>query len=365
MAECLWAIDDGKVVIDKIKVRKQRRFGFNPKMELRLKTTSQPLGEALPDRKFWTFSCGADNDDDPYGVGLAHWLYWPVFFKRNDIKFWLMFLEKWGQPTAKGTYPASSQQAERERLLQALAAISTDAGIIVPEGMEIDLIEAARTGTADYKELCDRMDAAISKVVIGHTGSSDATPGRLGGEDNAQEVRGDLIKADADLICESFNQTVVRWLTEWNFGPDVAPPEVWRKIEPPEDIDKHAERDVKLSTVGYRPTMKRIEDVYGPDYERYQAPSFNNVLPADFAEPGDRDAADRLADQLENTTDNALNHLMEPVRRLITTAETLEDIRDSIDKIYPDMGEVEFAELLRDAIAASLLAGRNEAADGE
>ena len=334
-------------------------------MQLRLKTTSQPLGEALPDRKFWTFSCGADNDDDPYGVGLAHWLYWPVFFKRNNIKFWLMFLEKFGQPTAKGTYPGGSLKTERDQLLDALAAISTDAGIIVPEGMEIDLIEAARSGTADYKEMCDRMDAAISKVVIGHTGSSDATPGRLGGEDNAQEVRDDLIKADADLICESFNQTVVRWLTEWNFGHDVAPPEVWRIVEPPEDTNKHAERDEHLSNFGYRPTMKRIKDVYGPDYEPFTKPSFNSLPQVEFAENNNRDAADHLADQLENTTDNALNHLMEPVRRLITTAETLEDIRDSIDKIYPDMGEVEFAELLRDAIAASLLAGRNEAADGE
>jgi hypothetical protein len=52
----------------------------------------------MPERKFWTFSAGAATDDEPYGLGLGHFLYWPVFFKRNDIKFWLIFLEKFAAP---------------------------------------------------------------------------------------------------------------------------------------------------------------------------------------------------------------------------------------------------------------------------
>ena len=38
-------------------------------------------------------------------------------------------------------------------------------------------------------------------------------PGRLGNDDLQADVRLDLVKADADLICESFNQGPARWLT--------------------------------------------------------------------------------------------------------------------------------------------------------
>lgn len=360
VGEPLWAVDGNRIAMTAIKVRRQRRFGFAPDMSLRLKTMSSPFGEALPPRKFWMYSVGADNDDEPYGLGLAHWLYWPVFFKRNGIKFWLMFLEKFGQPTAKGTYPANVQAAERARLLQALRAISTDTGIIVPEGMQIELIEAARSGTADYAALYDRMNAAISKVILGHSGTSDSTPGRLGGEDQAGDVRLDIVKADADLVCESFNQTIAKWLTEWNFGPDVAPPEVWRKAQEPEDLNSLAERDERLNSIGYRPTLKRITDVYGPDYELAPATPPPGAPPAEFAEGSVKDVPTQLADNIEARAAETIGKMLEPVRRLVMSAGSLEEIRDGLANLYPDMDTAAFSEVLQEATAAAHLAGRFE-----
>lgn len=303
VAELLWGLEDGRVVIDAIKVRDRRRFAFGADGDLRLRTSANPNpGERLPPRKFWWYATGADHDDEPYGLGLAHWLYWPVLFKRNGVKFWLVFLEKFGQPTATGRYPPSASAEEKARLLAALAAIQTDAGIILPEGMAIELLEAARSGTADYTALYDRMNAAISKVVLGHTGSSEATPGRLGGEDLAADVRHDLIKADADVICQSFNRSVARWLTDWNF-PGAAYPQVWRLVEEPEDLNRLAERDERLARVGYRPTLARVQEVYGEGYEPAAA---RGPLPpqgegpetgAELAEP-DAAQARRVEDQL-------------------------------------------------------------------
>lgn len=363
VGEVLWGVDGNRVVMRGIKVRKARRFGFAPDMSLRLKTLASPFGEALPPRKFWSYSVGADNDDEPHGLGLAHWLYWPVFFKRNGIKFWLMFLEKFGQPTALGTYPAGAQAPERARLLQALRAISTDTGIAVPQGMGIELLEAARSGTADYTELYDRMNAAISKVTIGHSGAADSTPGRLGGEEQTSDVREDLVKADADLICESFNLGPVRWLTEWNFGPDVAPPQVWRKVEEPEDLNALAERDVQLRTIGFRPTLERVTRVYGPDYEPAPpiASPFGGPGSAQFAEADGRDPAAKLADQVEDRVAKSFLEFMEPIKRLVAGAKSLEEIRDGLAAMYPDMDESGIAKVLQEASAAAHLAGRYEA----
>lgn len=264
-SEILWARDGANIIIDKIKVRDRQRFGFDGFGNLRLKTFAQPDGELLPDRKFWNFSTGADHDDEPYGLGLAHWLYWPVFFKRAGIQYWMIFLERFGQPTTVGKHPTNATPDEKRKLLDALEAIATDTGITVPQGMEISFLEAARSGVADYVKLCEYMDAAIAKITLGQTASTQGTPGKLGGDDLQGDVRADLIRADADLVCESFNQTVVTWLTEYNF-PGAKPPRVYRVTDEEEESNQKAERDTKIHAMGFKPTLKHIQDEYGGEW---------------------------------------------------------------------------------------------------
>lgn len=365
VAECLWGRDGRHVTLDALKVRNRRRFRFDGAGRLRLLTASTPEGELLPDRKFWTFSTGADHDDEPYGQGLGHWLYWPVFFKRNGLRLWLVFLDKFGQPTAKGTFPQSSTEAQKQRLLQALQAVHSDSGVIVPEGMQIELIEAARSGTGDYTSLYDRMDRAIAKVVLGHTGSSESAPGRLGGEDMASDVRDDIVKADADVVCESFNQSVARWLTEWNY-PNAKPPRVWRKMEQPEDLNKLAERDERIARLGYRPTLKYVEDHYGEGFELDTRPAPQPSL--GFSERDDASAkrrGDQMADRLERDAEPAWAELMEPVRRLVESAGSMEALRDGLLDLYEDMPSDQLAKVMQKAIAAAELAGRADVSEGE
>jgi len=365
VGECLWARDGDEVVLADLKVRKARRFAFAPDMSLRLLTSRNTRGEALPDRKFWVVATGADNDDEPYGLGLGHQLYWPVLFKRNDIKFWLVFLEKFGMPTSKGTYPPNAQPQEKQKLLAAVRAIRSDSGIIVPEGMMIELIEAARSGTADYKELCARMDSAIAKVVLGQTASSEGTPGRLGNDELQGDVLASVVKADADLICGSFNRTVVRWLTDWNY-PGAEYPRVWRVLEAPEDLNGLAERDERLAGIGYRPTAERIAEVYGDGYEEAAPPPDAASPPAapapddaSFAErDAERDAADVLADRLETDAGPLVDDLIEPVRRLVMEADSLEAVRDGLLELYAEMDPAELGTLMQRALMAAEMAGR-------
>jgi len=175
VAECIWGLDGSRITLDDLRVRERDRFGFNHRGDLMLIAAGKPQGEPMPARKFWTFTAGASHDDNPYGLGLAHSLYWPVFFKRNGVKFWLIFLEQFGMPTAMAKLPPGQydQAAERNKALLALRQIQTDAGIVIPDSMAIELIEAARSGTADYATLCARMDAAISKVVLSQTMTTD------------------------------------------------------------------------------------------------------------------------------------------------------------------------------------------------
>jgi len=359
VAECLWAPDGANVALDEVKVRNRRRFAFDGAGRLRMKTHSNPTGELLPERKFWVYSAGADHDDAPYGLGLGHYLYWPVFFKRSGLRLWLIFLDKFGQPTAKGTYPASATPQEKQNLLAALQSIHTESGIIMPEGMDVELIEAARSGTADYADLYEKMDKAIAKVILGHTGSSESTPGKLGGEDMAEAVRDDIVKADADVVCASFNASVARWLTEWNY-PGAAIPRVWRSLEKPEDLNKIAERDTRIKQLGYKPTLQYIRDNYGDGWEA--DPRAGGPQSFGFSE-AEAEAPEQMADRLEEEAAEGMDAMIEPVRRAIDNAATLKEARENIEKMFEDLPSDQLGQVMQKAIAASMLAGMFEAAD--
>lgn len=261
VAECLWGRDGRFVTLEALRVRKQRRFTFDPLGRPMLVTPGESNGLALPERKFWHFHAGADNDDDPYGLGLAHWLYWPVFFKRNGLKLWLIFMDKFGMPTAMGSYPANATDEEKRRLLAALRAIQTDSGIIVPEGMKVELIESSRGGQVSYESFIDRMNAAIAKVTLSQTLTTDAGGGQYRA-DVHKHVRNEVVKADADLISDSFNRSVGAWLTAWNF-PTAHPPKVWRRVSEDQDQRPIAERDRMLFGMGLRPSAAYIRATYG------------------------------------------------------------------------------------------------------
>lgn len=86
VAECIWGMDGNKITLDAVKIRKPWRFGFGKDGELKLRINAQTL--LMPERKFWIAVWGADDDDSPYGQGLGHALWWPVYLKRNGAKFW-------------------------------------------------------------------------------------------------------------------------------------------------------------------------------------------------------------------------------------------------------------------------------------
>lgn len=264
-AEAIWMRDGDRVRVDACKVRNRRRFRFKPNGGPRLLTLdNQHEGIALPDRKFWWFATGGDNHDNPYGQGLARWCYWPVFFKKHGIKYWLKFLEKFGRPTAKGTYPAGATQEQKDALLEIAQAVGEYDAVTMPEGQMLDLIEAGRGGSASYETLHETMNKAISKVVLSQTMTTDDGSSRSQSETH-DKVALAIAKSDSDLICSSFNNSVVKWLTDWNF-PGAAYPQVWRDTDPPKDLKPQAERDKILFDMGFVPGVEYVQETYGDGF---------------------------------------------------------------------------------------------------
>ena len=368
-AELIWERQGNLLGWKAIKVRDRRRFRFAPDGGLRLLTPhNMTAGEPAEAPYFWHYATGATHDDEPYGLGLGHWCYWPVLFKRNGLKFWLIACEKFGMPTAVGKYDANASKDERARLLAAVQAIQTDAGIIMPRDMEVSLLEAAKSGTADYKTLHDTMDETIAKIVLGQTMTSEDGSSKSQAEVH-HDVRQDIVKADADLICESFQLGPATWFVRKNFpGADV--PRIFRDVEEPEDLAQRAERDGKVYALGYKPTLDYVHETYGDGWEvRAEAGSTNltavdpaeaSDADAEFAEPGDvPDLADQIAKALAERATPITGQWIDQVKAVVDAAESYDDLLARLAQLQTELPLDDLGMLLQNALGTAGLAGRD------
>jgi len=374
VSEIMWATDGANVTIDKVLPRNQRRFNFDIDYRLRLLTQQDMLqGELMPDRKFIVHSFGG-KDGNPYGLGLGSRLFWPVFFKRQDITFWLTFADKFGSPTLIGKYPEGTPQEEQTDFINQLSSMAQDAAIAIPQNMALDLLEAARSGGADFFERMARyMDEQISVAVLGETMTTSGKSTGLGGNQSGthNEVRLELVKADADLLSDTLNQTIVKWLVEFNV-PGAKPPRVYREVEEEEDLHTRAERDSKIYAMGFKPTLAYINETYGEGWEEStQNNVLNTVKPvlhendnirnASFAESDlfpDQQALDAAINAIDSeAVDASMMALMKPLIDAIEYSEPGK-VLEALAEKYPDMDSTKLEDALARAYFVSEVWGR-------
>lgn len=281
VGEIMWVRDGAEVRPAEVRARDARRFTFKREVgsigwELRLLSTSNFWdGEQLAPRKFLTSHFGAI-DGNPFGWGLGSPLYWPVFFKRNGWKFWMIFADKFGTPTAIGKYRMGSTKEQVGQLKKALASLAQDAAATIPEGMIIELLEAKRTGGDSYDKIIDRADRAIRKILLGETMvSATGGMGSSGAADTDNQVLDDIVQADSDLLSSGCLARLSRWICSLNRLDVTRPPVIGRTIGAAKERKAKAEemlatanRDVQLYQIGWERSEKSITDTYGEGYQR-------------------------------------------------------------------------------------------------
>jgi phage gp29-like protein len=173
-----------------------------------------------------------------------------------------------------GRYPHGTGEPDQKKLLAILRSISQDAGIVIPEGMVVEFLEAERSGSTDaYERMARYMDEQISLAVLGETMTTNAQSAGLGsGQANVHnEVRIELSKADSDLLSDTLNDTLVRWIVEFNL-PGAGLPKLRRDFQEPEDLVARSERDKNLVEMGFEPDDDYIATTYGEGWHRKERP---------------------------------------------------------------------------------------------
>jgi phage gp29-like protein len=158
----------------------------------------------------------------PIRGGLARIAAWGYLFKNFTIKDWMTFLEVYGLPLRVGKYQNGTSEDDIRKLAQAVAQIGSDAGAVIPASMMMEFVQS-NGGTANpemFRNMCQYLDDALSKAVLGQTSSADAKAGGLGSgqADLHSEVRKDIESADAAQLSATLMRDLVVPIVMFNRG---------------------------------------------------------------------------------------------------------------------------------------------------
>jgi phage gp29-like protein len=210
------------------------RFGWSA-ADRALRIVSNPLRTSptapipAPPMKFQVLTYGTK--DNPWGRALLDRLYWVWYLKKHASKYWALFVERFAQPLAKGTYPykpgqEAANKEQQDRLLAILNALRTGTSIALPEGLDIAFLEASRGGDASYAAFLAWLDRAEALLLLGEVDTSGLAkgPGSYAKSQVSNEVRLETVDHDAHLLGSFETDTLLRWLVLLNFGPDAPIP---------------------------------------------------------------------------------------------------------------------------------------------
>jgi phage gp29-like protein len=221
--EVMWSFIDGVYIPSAIIGKPSKWFIFGKNNELLLRTKKNPNGEPVPEKKF-LLAQHQPTFANPYGKKIAANIYWYCLFKKNGLKWWVTFLEKFGTPYIIGKTPRGSTDEQKKDLVGMLSKMIRDAVAVIPDDSSVEFLQATQNtskssggqiANTQHEALVQFCDDAICKAILGHSGAAHSTPGKLGGMNIAMQATQDLIDADSSMVCDLFNQ-LIDWFVELN-----------------------------------------------------------------------------------------------------------------------------------------------------
>jgi phage gp29-like protein len=308
--------------------------------------------------------------------GLHRALAWPYLFKNYSIGDLAEFLEIYGLPLRLGKYQASASEDEKATLLRAVMSIGHDAAGIIPQGMEIDFIEAAK-GTPDpFEAMTSWCERTVSKCVLGGTLTSQAdgksSTNALGNVHN--EVRHDLMVSDAAQLGSTFTRDLVYPLLALNKGgveDRRRLPKFMFNVTEPADLALLADALPKLAGTGMRipvqwaheqggiPMAEEDEDVLSAA-QPAAAPRVNTAAATAIAA-----LSAELSGQMDSASADAWNAVMAHVEKLVADADSMEALQAALLQAYDGLPLDDLRKVMAQGFQVAALAGMADALDGK
>jgi len=219
---------DGMIGLATIKSKDPSEFGFDLDEFLNVRglthlTAGAGVGllpRALPAEEFIIYT-HMPVYELPHGQSDLRAAYKHWWSKEVILKFWNLYMEKFGMPTAKGTYKRGVPKDQQDDLLRVLDKIQQETALVVPEDVTVELLEARRSGDAGYVTAVEFHNKQIAKAILGQTLTSDE--GSRVGSLALAKVHMDVLRFYLERLKRDIEETVmreqlVRRLVEINWG---------------------------------------------------------------------------------------------------------------------------------------------------
>lgn len=247
-----------------LRQRRQGRFGFAEDWSLRYQETAGKFVE-VPPAKFVVHTHGRELDS-AYGTAECSEVFWAWYMKHNFVKWWAIFSEKFGMPTALGEYPANWDDAKKKKLMQAMKAIQTEYAVAMPQGAKISFLEAVRAGSINtYQGFCEWADKCMSEALTGQslaTGQGQSGTGSFAQSQTHEAVKQEYVEADAKDLMATINPQLISIMVGINYGADVPVPS-WVIDYESKDLKGDLELDGKLVDLGLPLSTEYFYSRYG------------------------------------------------------------------------------------------------------
>lgn len=270
--ETMWRRDNNGFHIDRLRLVHSRRIDLGDDF-VPLLSNGSFLSESIDPAKYpgkfvVHLPCFADEHPSRGGLGrvLAYWMA----FKRFCARDFVGYVERFGKPFPIVTWATGRKDS----------GTATDAEITAAKELAVDVGRGSQPGWAGpdvigfelagpggtassggsgentvHKAFLALCNAEISKAVEGgDIGTQTQESGsRALGDSQADSAEG-LSRDDAGQLDETITRDVVRWLVEYNYGPDAARrylPRYHTIVEKPEDAKRNAEvLDIAVNKIG-------------------------------------------------------------------------------------------------------------------
>ena len=389
--EIEWHRDGGLWMPKTITHRPQSWFqlhrGYRQELRLRSNTTGPDgiLGDPL--RQFgWITHVHKAKSGYLERTALFRQLVWTYLFKNYSVGDLAEFLEIYGIPVRLGKYPPNASEREKSTLLRALVGIGHNAAGIIPEGMLIDFKDAATGDPKAFELMISWCERNQSKVILGGTLTSGAdgasSTNALGNIHN--EVRKDLRDGDIRQVSSTITRDLVYAIAALNgMAPDGIKrcPRFGLITGETEDIKAYSDALPKLVGVGVQIPVEWAQNKLGiPLPQAGQAVLGQPVVappvvPAAAAltaqqwaalsattaatqQPAQAAMLQAMQGQLATQAQQATGAWFAQIRKLVDSAQSLEQIRDGLEQLLPGMSLDQYAQAMGMAMQAAQLAGR-------
>ncbi len=251
--EIRWRTESDRWTPERLEWRPQRWFGTADDGETLLLRDTAGGGERLNPLNFIVHRVKARSGFRAR-TGLLRSCVRAFVVRHFAWKDWMSFAEVYGVPPRLGRLregvPWDSEEARQ--LWEAVRALGMDAAAVVREGNSIEMLDTRSLGEGGiFERILDRAGREMTLAVLGQlltTGGERGGSYALGYVHN--QVRWDLIEADAAALSQSLTAQLLRPIVRLNLGADHPVPRWHFDADRPEDLDRLASTVKTLSDAG-------------------------------------------------------------------------------------------------------------------